>query len=766
MRGLLYSPAGVGVDGKRSGSDPFPLPLTMACKEALQHFAANSFTQQAIGYLGAKECNNKQKKKDSWRLCPLAWCGLMVVVLNRSRGFTTETVTDVRSPLKKGALDCLLDDAFRFVKGDGLSSEVVRRPVVPWGSRIRDLSISYSGDVVEKARWLTWEQVEPGLPPPGTGGVLYAPLFCDAWVAKHLENAELSRLNDDVVPDPLPHAVVRCTSTEWEKIASEMVRRGVATIIEPDNIAVCRGKKILNGAFGVVKPNKWVGDPALNKPVLRLIMDFRAANAVHRMLPGAVGSLVGASKWQGFCLRKGEVLLSSGDDLVAAFYLFRLPPCWARYFAFRKPLKRRALGLPGDPDGEVFIASQVLPMGWAAAVTIMQHMHRNMALKQRVLPVEREIHREKPLPQKATEACSTYWNLYVDDLTLMEIVSEEWLLRSGGGLGSVPELQSAMEAAYNSLGVPFSEEKATSRELRCEKLGAFVDGEGGRLGITTARGLDFITLGLYMMSQEKVPTKWVQILLGKYVHIVQFRRPLFSLVDISWDRINNFHAGGPLMPGEVDEWFTLMCTLPLAYTDLRARLLSKVTCSDASPTGGGLCISTGVSPLGQLGCFIRGIGDSFEEANFITIEWFAGIGGMSRALERLGLRTFQCAVCECDADCLTILRNYLPGVEVWKDIRNVGKAEIKQFFNKFPEARGVIQSGGSPCQGLSKLSSGRRHFDDERSGLFFELDRVTKLVAEEAREREKCGTWVLQKTLCVIVKIRRFSGNAQGGSNG
>ena len=46
------------------------------------------------------------------------------------------------------------------------------------------------------------------------------------------------------------------------------------------------------------------------------------------------------------------------------------------------------------------LASQVLPMGWAAAVTIMQHMHRNMALEQRVLPLEREIHREKPLPGK------------------------------------------------------------------------------------------------------------------------------------------------------------------------------------------------------------------------------------------------------------------------------------------------------------------------------------------------------------------------------
>ena len=105
----------------------------------------------------------------------------------------------------------------------------------------------------------------------------------------------------------------------------------------------------------------------------------------------------------------------------------------------------------------------------------------------------------------------------MDDLTLMEIVSEDWLQSTGGGLGSVPQLQKAMEEAYESLGVPFSKEKASSRELQCEKLGAYVDGKGGRLGVTTSRALDFITLGLFMMSCEKIPTKWVQILMGKYV---------------------------------------------------------------------------------------------------------------------------------------------------------------------------------------------------------------------------------------------------------
>ena len=89
LRSILNSPVGVGVDNKRSGCDPFPLPLTVACYEALQHFAASSFTDNGLSSFALTGANNSKKtKKDSWRLCPLAWCGLMVVVLNRSKGFT------------------------------------------------------------------------------------------------------------------------------------------------------------------------------------------------------------------------------------------------------------------------------------------------------------------------------------------------------------------------------------------------------------------------------------------------------------------------------------------------------------------------------------------------------------------------------------------------------------------------------------------------------------------------------------------------------
>lgn len=72
-------------------------------------------------------------------------------------------------------------------------------------------------------------------------------------------------------------------------ICKELVRRGVACIIPKEEIATFRGSPILNGAFGVVKPGKWIGKPEDGKPVLRLIMDFRAANSVHRELPGSTG---------------------------------------------------------------------------------------------------------------------------------------------------------------------------------------------------------------------------------------------------------------------------------------------------------------------------------------------------------------------------------------------------------------------------------------------------------------------------------------------
>ena len=419
LRSLLHSPIGRCGIAKPSKGDPYPLPLepqVVAAMRVLVDYGVRlDETASALGAAGGLVPPMKVKIKQ-WakysaqqkqQLAAAVWLGLLVVGLNTSLGFTT-VVARTQCPLKKSVLSALFTDSWDFVKGDGLSNEVLRWPDFSWGSRIGSLSVSYVGEVVEKARWLTRAQVEPGLPPAGKGGCLDAAEFCGKEVRGHLLNAELSRLPDDQVPHELPHAVVRATQKEWNIIAAEMVQRGVACVIEEDDIATYKGQKVLNGAFGVVKPNRWVGDGVHRLPVLRLIMDFRAANCLHRMLPGAVDSLVGAAKWMGFTLGPGEVLVSSGDDLVACFYLFKVPFSWSRYFAFRKPVPRSALGLPGDENKMVYIASQVLPMGWAAAVTVVQHIHRNIALGEAKLPATRELHRQRSLPERETSKLSSF----------------------------------------------------------------------------------------------------------------------------------------------------------------------------------------------------------------------------------------------------------------------------------------------------------------------------------------------------------------------
>ena len=144
----------------------------------------------------------------------------------------------------------------------------------------------------------------------------------------------------------------------------------------------------------------------------------------------------------------------------------------------------------------------------------------------------------------------------------------------------------------------------------------------------------------------------------------------------SWERVARFHGAGPLTALEVDEWFLLCMVLPLYYSDLKAKVTGRVTCSDASPTGGGVCYSVGLTPLGKLGAFVGRLKELDVKPSIITFEWFAGIGGMSRALERLHLGTHQAVVCECDQDCVDILRGMLPGCEVWRDICDVTEEDV------------------------------------------------------------------------------------------
>ena len=211
------------------------------------------------------------------------------------------------------------------------------------------------------------------------------------------------------------------------------------------------------------------------------------------------------------------------------------------------------------------------------------------------------------------------------------------------------------------------------------------------------------------------------------------------------DRLK-FHDGHALRDKEVEEWQVLVCLLPLCRTHLRARVSSTVTASDASESGGGFCRTTGLTPMGERGSVQEKQGPVAQA--ILVIEWFAGIGGLSQGLARLGIKPMRVAVCECEERCLAVLRKASPGCTVWKDIRNVGRRELVELLNRFPNIEGIVSAGGSPCQGLSKLSALRQHFADERSNLFFELVRVIKLTKALAAERKLWYFGKVENVVC------------------
>ena len=100
------------------------------------------------------------------------------------------------------------------------------------------------------------------------------------------------------------------------------------------------------------------------------------------------------------------------------------------------------------------------------------------------------------------------------------------------------------------------------------------------------------------------------------------------------------------------------------------------------------------------------------------LDTFAGIGGFSYAATKLvgGYRTTQ--FIEIDPFCQKILKKHFPFTPIHDDIRT---------FTAIPGQYDVI-CGGFPCQSISVAGSRAGITEESRSGIFYELMRVIRMV--------------------------------------
>jgi len=268
-----------------------------------------------------------------------AWFVLMIILLNYlscgmnhhpQRGYCAKEPTLAQ----KASLNRLSDLAAEFCLEKEEDGIIGRVPDAHWESRLKGLKTTYKGENCEIAQTITARQIEPGLPPEGFGGSIDIMKVVDDALKESLSCPLKILKKAEELDGPMPRAKVHCDKLEWQEVAKLLVRRGIASLIGPDEVFRVGGKMLLNGCFGVKKGKRLES----GEEVLRFIVNLIPSNWAQHPIVGDVKSLTGVAQWQVLTLPKGFDILVSAEDMVAAFYLFHLPQSWWPLFTLANPV--------------------------------------------------------------------------------------------------------------------------------------------------------------------------------------------------------------------------------------------------------------------------------------------------------------------------------------------------------------------------------------------------------------------------------------------
>ena len=242
--------------------------------------------------------------------------------------------------------------------------------------------------------------------------------------------------------------------------------------------------------------------------------------------------LPGITQYLSVTLEEGESIRFAQSDMTAAFYLFGLEERWMRYLCFNLCVKVSEIGKV--PSKEYFLSCKVLPMGWTSAVAVMQEISQAMLLSYG-MPKELQVKRTRGLPlwlckvlRDAGGTSKAWWHIYLDNFLAGE--------RSQGEnkTEEVDSLHSLAERAWAEIGVISSEKKRISGVEVVDELGARFNGSEQYLGASGERLIKILQTTALILSKVNVPKKWLQVVTGRWIHVMQFRRCAMSTLHLVW----------------------------------------------------------------------------------------------------------------------------------------------------------------------------------------------------------------------------------------
>eukprot|EP00438_Fugacium_kawagutii_P029614 Skav202657 [mRNA] locus=scaffold1791:57070:68236:+ [translate_table: standard] len=553
---------------------------------------------------------------------------------------------------------------------------------------VKSKDIDYSGEEVTHALPLRLEELLPGLPAPGVAGTLDAWEMSSNQVRAWLEDPRKTLKPSDAWPQKIPSARINCSRDERYRVCEQLLKLGILAPIELSEVFSVDGKPVLNGVFSVLKKGAAMPGEAR---ATRLIMNMVPANSYQRLMTGDLPTLSSSSAWCNIPLRHDQVLLWSGDDQKGAFYAWKLPRVWRAFMTFKWPV-------PGTMVG----SAAVIPMGWINAVSLFQHLHRQVGMSK---PPQGAGHaaalewrRDMPMPFDSGGQVKSFVQFYLDDFDTPEMIPRETWEAMRNTMS--PE-HLAQRRAYRQCGVGISEDKAHVREPVVQRMGAEIDGIQGTVAAPLEKRLEVAFFALWFLSRPMPHSKVVAELLRA------------------------------------------IALLPLAGTDMRAKVNGCVTSSDASESGGGLCCSGALTAEGEhvlqqlhseevrrsrllpfqpLGSMHQVQG---EGPRVFVISLFDGVAALMCAPVRLPVKVVAFASSEIDKECGRLVRKRWPGVIELGNIENINQDMIGRLAKSVGHGVDlVLVGGGLPCQDLSSLLADKQGLDGSRSKLFFLMPKI------------------------------------------
>ena len=502
-------------------------------------------------------------------------------------------------------------------------------PELDFGEFFKARSVDYSAEIVQVARRFDWRMVEAAF--PEAVGTLDLEEFCEGGTLAYVQNFE-----DFLLPPQDQHLgktpSVMVEASHWAEVCSGLVRRGVCRLMHVSELHHVGGRPLLNGLFAVSKQEQATDALGNVFEVCRLIMNLVPTNACCRSLVGDTCTLPSVVGMSSIILEDSQLLVTSSEDIRCFFYLFRTPSSWWKYMGFGREVPSEAL--PAGCSGSGWhLVTQVLPMGFINSVAIAQHVHRRVisqALRgeARLASGHQEIRRDRP-----ASSAPHLFRVYLDNYDELKKVDKS-LADMLEGTPSAWTL--AVRQTYETLGLPRHPKKAVTQALKAEVQGAWVDGEIGKAGPKPEKVMRYVKLACEAVILGKASQRELQVIGGGFVYIAMFRRPLLSGLNAIWRRVVELSAlpstqRAPLGAEVEHELLRFGALTPLAFMDFRTPISEKVTASDASTTGGGLCVSKSLSPYGVAASLATCRGDviSQDEINpILVVSLFDGIGAL------------------------------------------------------------------------------------------------------------------------------------------